>query len=648
VNDAQRVVGRYEIVREIGRGGMATVDLARQIDLDRLVALKELRALRSDDDPSVARRFLREARLAGSLSHPNIVTVYEYFEADGVPHIAMEYMAQGSLRPWVGRLSPAQVGYVLEGLLAGLAEAERHDVVHRDIKPENLLVTGDGGVKIADFGIAKATNALEQTALLTSTGMTVGTPNYIAPEQAMAGQLGPWTDLYSVGVTTFELLVGRTPFGDSQEPMAIVLRQINEQVPPLTTFIPNADPWLSQWIEWLVAKDPARRPQSARQAWEGLEETLIRLLGPRWRRNAQVPVAPLSPPVVPSSPRTAADPRLAATTPPRRRPTLAPPPVEPVAPPAVEQVAPPAVEQVAPRAVDSEAATRRRRRGPIAATVGVLAGLLTGAAMLFGRGLMRLLLGPRGGPRRRRRRRLIPARLAVLAAALTAGVILFGKSGGGSPSSPASQTVNGVAAPEAAKTSTAATKTSKAATTTSTGATTPSTDAGSAVPAGAASQARKLAKSYRRAKSQLAGQKGAGVAELRAALGDTAAAYDRVAAAAATGDVPTYEAAVADAAIKRQALAAIEAAASAPTRTAPQTTTAAPPSSNSAPAPSKTAPSATTPASGAPTNGAPAPTAPTTRAPTTTAQTNTGPITPPGPCSGDSVSDDPSDDACGP
>src|SRR3954470_12629065 len=174
VTQRARTVGRYEVLDELGRGGMATVYLARQAELNRLAALKELGALRGDD-PSFAQRFLREARLAGSLSHPNIVTVYDYFEHEGVPLIAMEYLARGSLRRYVGRLTLPQAGGVLEGLLAGPAHAERHGVVHRDIKPENLLLTDEGAVKIADFGIAKATNAVEEGGLRTVTGTTVGT-----------------------------------------------------------------------------------------------------------------------------------------------------------------------------------------------------------------------------------------------------------------------------------------------------------------------------------------------------------------------------------------------------------------------------------------------------------------------------------------
>src|SRR5919112_1690198 len=156
--DVMKTVGRYEILREVGRGGMAMVYLARQTDLDRFVALKELGAFHASD-PSFAQRFLRESRVAGSLSHPNIVTVHDYFDHDGTPYIAMEYVERGSLRPYVGAMSLAQIGGVLEGLLAGLAAAEGHGIVHRDLKPENLMVTADGRVKIADFGIAKATQS---------------------------------------------------------------------------------------------------------------------------------------------------------------------------------------------------------------------------------------------------------------------------------------------------------------------------------------------------------------------------------------------------------------------------------------------------------------------------------------------------------
>jgi serine/threonine protein kinase len=127
-----RVVGRYEILREVGRGGMAVVWLARQTDLDRNVALKELAAFRAAD-PAAAGRFLRESRFAGSLNHPSIVTVHDYFEHDGTPYLAMEYFERGSLRRYVDRLTVAQTAGVLEGLLAGLAFAASRGIVHRDL-----------------------------------------------------------------------------------------------------------------------------------------------------------------------------------------------------------------------------------------------------------------------------------------------------------------------------------------------------------------------------------------------------------------------------------------------------------------------------------------------------------------------------------
>ena len=283
-----KTVGRYEILREVGRGGMAVVYLARQSDLDRFVALKELAAFHAADHSTV-QRFLRESRVAGSLSHPNIVTVHGYFEHDGTPYIAMEYVERGSLRPYVGQLSLAQIGGVLEGLLAGLAHAEHQGIVHRDLKPENLMVTSDGRVKIADFGIAKATTKMQSETFLTATGTTVGTPRYMAPEQAMAQEIGPFTDLYSVGCMAFELFTGRVPFHDSEAPMAILLRHVNEPIPPVKSIDPSVDERLSDWVERLLVKDPKQRTQSAADAWDDLEEILIALLGPRWRREARLP-----------------------------------------------------------------------------------------------------------------------------------------------------------------------------------------------------------------------------------------------------------------------------------------------------------------------------------------------------------------------
>ena len=268
---------------------MAVVHLARQRDLDRLVALKALHHMHLGTS-ELAERFLRESRLAGSLNHPNIVTVHEYFEEAGTPYIAMEYVPQGSLRPRVGEFSIAQLVGVLEGILAGLSAVEPSGIVHRDLKPENVMVTADGRVKIADFGIAKATETANYPRITTTrTGTTMGTPAYMAPEQVLGEVVGPWTDLYSVGIMTYEQLVGHVPFDNTHVPMAIMFRHLSEPIPAVVESRPTIDPSLSEWVARLLVKEPDKRTQSAMRAWEELEEIVIGLLGPRWRREARIP-----------------------------------------------------------------------------------------------------------------------------------------------------------------------------------------------------------------------------------------------------------------------------------------------------------------------------------------------------------------------
>ena len=201
----------------------------------------------------------------------------------------MEYVRRGSLRPYVGKLSLAQFVGVMEGVLAGLAHAETQGIVHRDLKPENLMVTADGRVKITDFGIAKATLSAGTVGVLTIQGTTVGTPNYMAPEQAMGQEIGGWTDLYSVGIMAWEHAVGRVPFYDSEVPLVILTRQLNERIPAAIEVNSEADPYLSDWIDRLLVKDPNERVRSAADAWDDLEDIVLRKLGARWRREARLP-----------------------------------------------------------------------------------------------------------------------------------------------------------------------------------------------------------------------------------------------------------------------------------------------------------------------------------------------------------------------
>jgi serine/threonine protein kinase len=411
-------VGPYEIVREIGRGGMAVVYLARQPALGRSVALKELAPFQVRDE-SLARRFLREARVAGSLSHPNIVTVYDFIEQDGVPYIAMEYVELGSLRPWVGRMSLAQTAGALEGLLAALSHAESMRIVHRDIKPENLLVSTAGAVKIADFGIAKAYQQVATEEMLTPAGATVGTPAYMAPEQAMGQELGPWTDLYQTGVVAYELLAGRVPFASEGGPMALMMQHINDPVPPLPD---ETDPALGRWVARMLAKDPTARPLGASAAWNQLEEIVVALLGPLWRRDARLgepdPTVEHPPPLTPARfsswqdyvpaqqgatapaepPPTAApavtpppddpnreEPPTPAEPPPTTPSAAAPPPADPppAAPPAAAP--PPAEPTTAPSAAAPPPAGRRRRLVPLG-VLGVVAAAVVALLLVQGGG----------------------------------------------------------------------------------------------------------------------------------------------------------------------------------------------------------------------------------------------------------------------
>ncbi len=282
-------VGRYDLLEVIGRGGAAVVYLAQQRDLNRHVALKELAPYHAADT-SFAERFVQESYLAGSMSHANVVTVHEYFEEDAVPYIAMEYLPHGSLRRYVGRLSTPQFAGVLEGVLAGLSHGEAHGIVHRDLKPENLLVAADGRVKIADFGVARAYNKAATRAVVTSTGTTIGTPAYMAPEQALGGELTPATDLYSLGVVAWEVLAGQVPFEETDTPVAVLYRHVHEPVPSVRTVAPDVDEGIASWLERMLAKRPEDRFQSADAAWIELEDVVLELAGPRWRREARLVV----------------------------------------------------------------------------------------------------------------------------------------------------------------------------------------------------------------------------------------------------------------------------------------------------------------------------------------------------------------------
>jgi hypothetical protein len=367
-------VGPYEVVRKVAEGGMAVVYLAVQPGLDRRVALKELAAFPADE-PQLAARFVHEARLAGSLTHPNIVTTHDFFVHGDRPYIAMEYVERGSLRPFAPVLSLAQVAGVLEGTLSALAHAAGRGIVHRDVKPENVLVTSSGGVKLADFGIAKALNTVVTASVRTRRSTTIGTPAYMAPEQALSGEATTRSDLYAVGVMAYEMVTGRLPFGTPGDtPMAILLGHVQGDFPPADAVEPTLDPRVARCIERLMAREPADRPASPEEAWRELEDAFVAILGPFWRRGAALPEHPATAWVEPRAATAPRAPDAGGDGPRRSRPDG----VEPLGA---------AAGGHAGTGVTAVAPAPRRRRSRLAAmaaaTIVALTGLAgTGAAAL--------------------------------------------------------------------------------------------------------------------------------------------------------------------------------------------------------------------------------------------------------------------------
>lgn len=255
-----RTFGRYEVLRPLGRGAVGEVFLARDPALGREVAVKTLAGLDAlpEGEREEARvRFLREARAAAGLSHPHIVTIHDVGEADGVPFIAMEFLDGTTLDRYTksGHLLPPPK--VLEiGVQAALAldEAHRRGIVHRDIKPANLVLLSDGGLKVADFGLAKGPESG-----LTARDTILGTPNYMSPEQIAGRDLDGRTDLFSLAVSLFELLAGRRPFGGDTV-SSVLYRIVNDPAERLAAANPEMPAALDALLDRALAKDPEKRP----------------------------------------------------------------------------------------------------------------------------------------------------------------------------------------------------------------------------------------------------------------------------------------------------------------------------------------------------------------------------------------------------
>ena len=258
------VAGRYELVRPLGHGAMAVVDLARDVDLDRPVALKRLAENLARDDELRA-RFVREARLAARLAHPNVVQIYDVGEDDGRPFMAMEYVDGETLAELVARsgpLAPDEAARLGVQICRGLAAAHAAGLVHRDVKPQNLLLRRDGVLKLGDFGIAFG---LEGTRL-TMAGTVLGTAAYLAPEQARGEEVTAAADVYGVGAVMVELLTGRPPRAPSSLAELTTATAIE---PPA-----EAPPALAEIVMRCLAQEPVLRPASAADVARELAATL--------------------------------------------------------------------------------------------------------------------------------------------------------------------------------------------------------------------------------------------------------------------------------------------------------------------------------------------------------------------------------------
>ena len=252
--------GRYAVTARIAHGGMATVYLAMDTRLDREVALKVMHAELARDDDFV-RRFIGEAKSVARLSHQNVVAVYDQGEDGPFLYLAMEYVPGRTLKEMLsdsGRLPPAVALEIMTGVLDGLASAHASGIVHRDVKPENVLLTPDGRIKVADFGLARALTAAGHT----RTGLLVGTVAYVPPEQVTGDSAGPRGDVYSAGVMLFEMLTGRVPFtGDT--PLSVAYQHVNTDVPAPSTLAPGIPAAVDELVVAATSRDPARRPADA-------------------------------------------------------------------------------------------------------------------------------------------------------------------------------------------------------------------------------------------------------------------------------------------------------------------------------------------------------------------------------------------------
>ncbi|HSR94155.1 MAG TPA: protein kinase [Solirubrobacterales bacterium] len=263
--------GRYRLEAKLGSGGMSTVYLARDETLDRPVAVKVMHREMSEQ-PEQLQRFRQEARAVAKLTHPNVVSVIDAGEDGGHPYIVFEYVKGETLKQRIARVGALDtqeaIAYAIE-VGRGLSVAHARNMVHRDIKPQNVLIDEEGRAKLTDFGISRQ---LEQAGV-TATGRVLGTTDYVAPEQAMGKGADPRSDIYSLGVVLYEMLIGQVPFhADSQ--VGVAMKHVNEELPDVQRRRPEASAAVALVVERATAKNPAERYQTIAEMIDDLETAL--------------------------------------------------------------------------------------------------------------------------------------------------------------------------------------------------------------------------------------------------------------------------------------------------------------------------------------------------------------------------------------
>ena len=270
-SETKPTLGRYEVSKELGRGAMGTVYLGKDPKINREVAIKTLRYEEIDDEQlaEVKKRFFREAEAAGKLSHPNIVTIYDVGEDYELAYMAMELLDGTDLATYCQKdnlLPPLDVIKIISSVASALDYAHTNGVVHRDIKPANIMILKNGDVKVTDFGIARV-----MTSSKTQTGVILGTPSYMSPEQIAGQKVDGRSDLFSLGVVFYELLSGEKPFqGDS---IATLMFNITTSAPaPIKDLIPDIPDQLVSILEKVLAKDKELRYQQGKELMRDLSE----------------------------------------------------------------------------------------------------------------------------------------------------------------------------------------------------------------------------------------------------------------------------------------------------------------------------------------------------------------------------------------